>query len=51
MPADLVQEQGQSDKRLFRARLIHKGLIYAPDHGIVAFTVPGMAGFIDRQIE
>lgn len=34
-----------------RARLIHKGLIYAPDHGIVSFTVPGMAAFIDRQID
>lgn len=34
-----------------RARLIHKGLIYAPDHGIVSFTVPGMADFIDRQID
>lgn len=33
-----------------RATLIHKGLIYAPDHGIVAFTVPGMAAFIDRQV-
>ncbi|WP_082681897.1 ATP-binding protein [Kocuria rhizophila] len=32
-----------------RANLIHKGLIYAPDHGIVAFTVPGMASFIARQ--
>ncbi|UUT36381.1 ATP-binding protein [Microbacterium elymi] len=34
-----------------RANLIHKGLVYAPDHGIVAFTVPGMAAFIDRQME
>lgn len=34
-----------------RANLIHKGLIYAPDHGVVAFTVPGMAGFISRQHE
>lgn len=25
-------------------------LIYAPDHGIVAFTVPGMAEFIQRQL-
>jgi hypothetical protein len=32
-----------------RANLMHKGLIYAPDHGIVRFTVPGMAGFISRQ--
>lgn len=34
-----------------RASLISKGLIYAPEHGIVAFTVPGMAAFIQRQPE
>jgi hypothetical protein len=34
-----------------RASLIAKGLIYAPEHGVVAFTVPGMAAFIDRQVE
>lgn len=34
-----------------RANLIHKGLVYAPDHGVVAFTVPGMAAFIGRQVE
>lgn len=32
-----------------RAGLIAKGLIYAPEHGMVAFTVPGMAEFIIRQ--
>lgn len=32
-----------------RANLIAKGLIYAPEHGVVAFTVPGMAAFIQRQ--
>ena len=32
-----------------RAKLIHKGLIYAPEHGMVAFTVPTMAEFIARQ--
>lgn len=32
-----------------RASLIAKGLVYAPEHGVVAFTVPGMAGFIQRQ--
>jgi hypothetical protein len=32
-----------------RASLIAKGLIYAPEHGVVAFTVPGMADFIGRQ--
>jgi hypothetical protein len=32
-----------------RASLIAKGLIYAPEHGMVAYTVPGMAAFIQRQ--
>jgi hypothetical protein len=34
-----------------RAKLIAKGLIYAPEHGLVAYTVPGMADFIRRQPE
>ena len=32
-----------------RASLIAKGLLYAPEHGRIAFTVPGMADFITRQ--
>jgi hypothetical protein len=32
-----------------RAGLIRKGLVYAPEHGLIAFTVPGMADFINRQ--
>jgi hypothetical protein len=32
-----------------RAGVIHKGLVYAPEHGLIAFTVPGMADFIKRQ--
>jgi hypothetical protein len=32
-----------------RAGLIAKGLAYAPEHGLIAFTVPGMADFITRQ--
>lgn len=32
-----------------RASLIAKGLIYSPDHGIVAYTVPAMAAFVRRQ--
>ncbi|QWW19435.1 AAA family ATPase [Schaalia sp. 19OD2882] len=31
-----------------RAKLISKGLIYTPERGHVAFTVPGFAGFIER---
>jgi hypothetical protein len=34
-----------------RANLINKGLIYAPEHGVVDFTVPHMAAFITRQPE
>jgi hypothetical protein len=34
-----------------RAGLISKGLIYAPKYGVVAFTVPAMADFIQRQID
>jgi len=34
-----------------RANLIAKGLLYAPDYGQIAFTVPGMADFIKRQID
>jgi len=32
-----------------RSKLISKGIVYPPDHGLVAFSVPGMAGFIHRQ--
>lgn len=32
-----------------RGELIKKGLIYSPEHGRVAYTVPGMASFIQRQ--
>lgn len=34
-----------------RQRLIDKGIIYAPEKGKVAFTVPGMSSFIDRERE
>lgn len=34
-----------------RAKLIAKGLLYAPEHGLVAYTVPGMAAFIARQVD
>ncbi|MDR2975130.1 MAG: ATP-binding protein [Propionibacteriaceae bacterium] len=32
-----------------RASLIGKGLIYSPEHGVVAYTVPAMAAFVQRQ--
>ena len=44
---------GRSPSNLgpIRAGLIGKGLIYAPEYGLVGFTVPGMAEFIRRQNE
>lgn len=35
----------------YRAALISKGLVYAPEHGQIAFTVPGMAGYVERHHE
>ena len=32
-----------------RDSALRKGLIWAPEHGRIAFTVPGMADFIRRQ--
>jgi hypothetical protein len=51
--ADIATQLERSIKSLgpVRAGLIAKGLIYAPEYGSVAFTVPGMADFIRRQIE
>lgn len=34
-----------------RQSLIEKGIIYAPDRGLVAFTVPNMDNFVRRQIQ
>ena len=33
-----------------RANLINKGIVYAPEHGQIAFTVPGMSKFIERRL-
>jgi len=38
-----------SDLSVARRELINKGLVYAPERGLVAFTVPGMADFILGQ--
>lgn len=49
----VAERLGTSQSKLgpARAGLISKGLIYAPEHGQVAFTVPGMAAFIQRQYD
>ena len=49
--ADVAQRMGRTMSNLgpIRAGLIGKGLVYAPEHGVVAFTVPGMGEFIRRE--
>lgn len=39
-----------SDISVARDELIKKGLVYAPERGLLAFTVPGMHEFVERQI-
>jgi hypothetical protein len=50
--SDLVRALGKrrvSDLSVARNELIKKGLVYAPERGLLAFTVPGMSEFINRQ--
>jgi hypothetical protein len=50
--ADIARHMGKSrtsDLSVARNELIKKGLVYAPERGLLAFTVPGMHEFIGRQ--
>jgi hypothetical protein len=56
---DVPSESGAVAKRLgkvqsslgpARANLIAKGIVWAPEHGQIAFSVPGMAAFIEREL-
>jgi hypothetical protein len=50
--ADIARHMGKartSDISVARIELIKKGLVYAPERGLLAFTVPGMHEFIGRQ--
>lgn len=50
--ADVTRALGKSDQRslsMRRNRLIQKGLIYAPEHGFVDYTVPRFAEYLARQ--
>lgn len=51
--ADIAEraQKKQSSMTMTRASLIDKGIIYAPALGTVAFTVPGMADYIQRLTE
>ncbi len=50
--ADIARAMGKartSDISVARNEVIKKGLTYAPERGLLAFTVPGMHDFIARQ--
>ncbi|MHB1800140.1 MAG: helix-turn-helix domain-containing protein [Actinomycetes bacterium] len=50
--ADIAEALGKSRSSgisMARNELIKKGLLYAPERGLLAFTVPGMHDFIERQ--
>ena len=50
--ADLVAPMNKNrvqDLSVARTELIKKGLLYAPERGQLAFTVPGMSTFIQKQ--
>lgn len=50
--ADIARTMGRSrtsDISVARIELIKKGLLFAPERGLLAFTVPGMDEFIKRQ--
>jgi hypothetical protein len=50
--SDLAAAMGKrrvSDLSVARNEVIKKGLLYAPERGLLAFTVPGMHTFIARQ--
>jgi hypothetical protein len=47
--AQVMGVAGSANVSMFRDSTIRKGLVWAPEHGRVAFTVPFMAQFIRRQ--
>lgn len=51
LTAEVARRMGLRPTSLgpYRAQLMSKGLIYAPEHGQVAYTVPGMAAYLERH--
>ncbi len=50
--SDVAEKMGRTSQNLAptRAELINMGLLYTPDHGYAAFTVPHFDGFLKRAI-
>ena len=51
--SDVADEMGESAQKLgpCRAKIIHKGMIYSPQHGDIAFTVPMFEAYLGRLKE
>lgn len=50
--ADITERLGKTSSRSLgpaRAKLISKGIVYSPEHGIIAYSVPGMADYVRRR--
>jgi hypothetical protein len=50
--ADVTERLGKPSSRSLgpaRASLIAKGIVYSPEHGMIAYTVPGMADYVRRR--
>jgi Holliday junction resolvasome RuvABC ATP-dependent DNA helicase subunit len=50
--AEIAEALGSTQRGLSTVRhsLISKGLIHSTERGLVAFTVPGMSAFVQRQV-
>lgn len=49
---DVAERLGKTSSRSLgpaRGKLIAKGIVYAPEHGLIAYTVPGMADYVRRR--
>ncbi len=52
--SEITERLGKADSRSLgpaRAKLIDKGIVYSPEHGMIAYTVPGMADYVRRRDE
>lgn len=52
--SDITERLGKTSSRSLgpaRASLIGKGIVFSPEHGMIAYTVPGMADYVRRRSE
>ena len=47
--AERLGKSGSQSLGPTRARLIAKGIVFAPEHGAIAYSVPGMASYVRRR--